>query len=177
MVNNMPIVNNYRCEATESLADGAVIKYFLGEPTPVSLSYTVDDEVKDAVEVYHDYVTKFDHTTGRTVSFRGTQIHIKKVAEAARTAGVEFLVKDGDKVVNPDENGVYSIVVGPETEKNIVITTDLSNGISDSVVGADSVFDILSIQGVVVKRNATNDDLKALPAGIYVAGGKKVVVK
>ena len=179
MVNNMPIVNSYRCEATESLADGAVIKYFLGEPTPVKLSYTVDDEVKDAVEVYHDHVTKFDHTTGRpTLSYRGTQIHVKTIAAAARAAGVEFLVKDGDKVVNPDENGVYSIVVGPEEkEKNIIITTDLSSGIADSFVDADKVFDIFSIQGVVVKRNATNDDLKALPAGIYVAGGKKVVVK
>lgn len=38
-----------------------------------------------------------------------------------------------------------------------------------------SVFDIVNAQGIILKRNATVEDLKTLPAGIYIAGGKKFV--
>lgn len=36
-------------------------------------------------------------------------------------------------------------------------------------------FDIYSAQGIVIRRNATIYDLDALPAGIYIAGGQKII--
>lgn len=39
------------------------------------------------------------------------------------------------------------------------------------------VADIHTISGVRVKRNATTDNLKTLPAGIYIIGNRKVMVK
>ncbi len=44
-----------------------------------------------------------------------------------------------------------------------------------NVVVLPAQFDICNAQGIVIKRNATLDDLNALPAGIYIAGGKKIV--
>lgn len=36
-------------------------------------------------------------------------------------------------------------------------------------------FDIFNAQGIVIMRNANVNDLNSLPAGIYIAGGKKIV--
>lgn len=37
--------------------------------------------------------------------------------------------------------------------------------------------DIFNLQGVCVKRNATQEDIDTLTAGVYIIGGKKVIVK
>lgn len=36
---------------------------------------------------------------------------------------------------------------------------------------------VYNLQGIIVLKSATAADIQALPAGIYVAGGKKIVVK
>lgn len=49
-----------------------------------------------------------------------------------------------------------------------------------SVKGVEAVsdrFDIYNAQGIVVLRGATERELRALPSGLYIAGGRKVVVK
>ena len=49
-----------------------------------------------------------------------------------------------------------------------------------SVKGVEAVsdrFDIFNAQGIVVLRGVTERELRALPAGLYIAGGRKVVVK
>lgn len=37
--------------------------------------------------------------------------------------------------------------------------------------------DVFNLQGILVKRNATTDDLLSLPSGLYIMRGKKVIVK
>lgn len=48
-------------------------------------------------------------------------------------------------------------------------------GISN--VTADTLQDVHTLQGIGVKRNATEADIDALPQGLYIIGGKKVYVK
>lgn len=36
---------------------------------------------------------------------------------------------------------------------------------------------LYNLQGVCLKRNATQDDVDALAPGLYIIGGKKVLVK
>ncbi len=51
-------------------------------------------------------------------------------------------------------------------------------GIEDIVVdGADKVSDVYNLQGIVIKRNASANDIDNLPAGVYIINGKKVAVK
>lgn len=42
---------------------------------------------------------------------------------------------------------------------------------------ADGLYSVYNMQGMLVKRTASAADVLALPAGIYIAGGKKVCVK
>ena len=51
------------------------------------------------------------------------------------------------------------------------------------IAGVEAIFatksgkaDIYTISGTLVKKNATADDAKQLPAGIYVIGNMKVAI-
>jgi len=62
-----------------------------------------------------------------------------------------------------------------------VTVNDLS-GIKDVVIDGSDVKiarsnDIFSLQGVCLKRNASQTDIDALPPGLYIIDGKKVLVK
>ncbi len=60
-----------------------------------------------------------------------------------------------------------------------VIPTGIE-GIEDDINGLSKAFrsrDIFNLQGVCLKRNATDDDINSLTPGLYIIAGKKVVVK
>lgn len=60
----------------------------------------------------------------------------------------------------------------------IVYTFIVDDGGGVAGIGADaSAADVFSVDGKLVLRNASDSDVKALPAGIYIFGGKKLVVK
>ena len=54
-----------------------------------------------------------------------------------------------------------------------VVTTDAIAG----VFAEAGLVDVYTVSGVCVKKNATADDLKALKKGLYIIGGKKVIIK
>ncbi len=56
------------------------------------------------------------------------------------------------------------------------------SGIDDIAVDSDASEinchnDIYNMQGICLKRNASSDDINALTPGLYIIGGKKVLVK
>ena len=55
---------------------------------------------------------------------------------------------------------------------------EYNSGIDDIAADdAGSPNDIYTLQGVSIRRNATQEDIDALPTGLYIIGGKKVLVK
>lgn len=40
-----------------------------------------------------------------------------------------------------------------------------------------NVNDVYTLQGILLKRNASQDYIDALPAGLYIIGGKKYVIR
>lgn len=78
------------------------------------------------------------------------------------------------------ESGVGNIAIDGVT---VIVTADYTVSPSTDVITVDNirimpeVFDIYSIDGLIVKRDANMEVLNSLPAGIYVAAGKKFVVK
>ena len=47
--------------------------------------------------------------------------------------------------------------------------------INDGIAGDKRPDDIYTLQGICLKRNATKEDIDALPSGLYIIGGKKVM--
>lgn len=103
---------------------------------------------------------------------------------------VNYSVKSLDEatctVANTSSPGVFTISAEGYVALEIsadyqgkVATTTLSGSTSltgAGVIGNDLV-DVYNLQGMRVMTNATLDDINRLPAGIYIAGGRKYIVK
>lgn len=153
------------------LADGDVIKAFGEEPAAYSVTYDIEDGTP--VKVFHDYITAIENPATHTV-FQGTEIHIKPEAAQAQSNGV-LVVKVNDSPVAPDENGTYVATVNADTK--IEAYLDGNSGVEDVIAEAGAPVDVYNLQGIEVMHQATPAQIQALPAGIYVAGGKKIVVR
>lgn len=59
-----------------------------------------------------------------------------------------------------------------------IISIDTTTSVESSIIDAVAVNnDVYNMQGVLVLRNATIEQVRQLPAGLYIFGGKKVAVK
>ncbi len=77
------------------------------------------------------------------------------------TSDVQSLNVDGDMVCVCAD---YTI------EPNTSAKPELTN-----IAVLPAYFDIYNTQGMIIRRNATVEELNALPAGIYIAAGQKIV--
>ena len=92
------------------------------------------------------------------------------VVELTLAEAVEAV--DGDYIVWLPEGYFW---VGNDQSKDIKFAIDGVVSIED--IAEDANFDIVNVNGMVIKRNGNKADLKALDPGIYVVNGKKVLVK
>lgn len=153
----------------DQVQDGDVIKIFSEEKDTYLVSYDIADDVK--VEVRHDYIVGIKNPSEHKV-LPGTAIHIQP---AVKDADSSILVMVNGKELAPEENGIYTVTADEDKDIRISLgqTTGV-NGIYDAAAGRNNVYDTM---GKTVLRNASSRDLKALPAGIYIIGNRKVVVR
>lgn len=76
-----------------------------------------------------------------------------------------------------DMGPVASVMVTSEGNVTAVesITEDRNDTLDSN--GNNRPNDVYTLQGILIKRNASADEVKALTPGIYIIGGKKVVVR
>ena len=93
------------------------------------------------------------------------------------------------EVIGTQSDIAARLSLAPSTPEGLEATVSLSTlGASDSfkvktiggagvgTVGADSDnTNLYNTQGILIKRNATANDLRTLPAGLYLLGSKKIV--
>lgn len=80
--------------------------------------------------------------------------------------------------VNTTDGGEYEIELTADFQGKTtkVILSGISTGTSITTAEA-SGFDVYNLQGIRILTNVTSADLKTLPAGIYIMGGRKFVVR
>lgn len=161
--NDESLGQNYQFPEYEKFNDDDVIKMFLTEPeTSHNVTYTIADGVN--VQVLHDHVKVIDNPANHVV-LPGTEIHIVPVATFdAASAPVEVKV-NGVKVA-ADEDGKYTIAVNDDTE--IAVTKGDESGVENITVADNDDETTYNLQGVRVENPST---------GIYIRGGKKIIVK
>lgn len=89
-----------------------------------------------------------------------------------------------------DDFGKYTIeVLKPKTEYSLELTADYRGrkttvtrtmkptSCAGSVTGESVPLTVYNLQGTVVLRNATEEQIHSLPAGVYIANGKKYMVR
>lgn len=149
-------------------ADGNVLKVFLsGEPSTYSVTFDVTGDT-EGVTVTRDLVKTVDNWAEGFTTLQGTQVSVKPTDEG----NLEVTV-DGE-AVEADEEGNFTFTVNADTRVSVKgLPVD---GLKSVEAGkAEGRNDIYTLQGTLVKKNATAADKAQLPAGIYIVGGKKVV--
>ncbi len=140
----------------------SVLKLYVTTPELYNVTFDIEDGV-DA-EVVRDMAIPVDTAAGFE-ALTNTMVTVD-------TKGQGVVVKVNDAVQTPEE-GIVSFAVTGNT--NVSIAKDVVDGIE--AVGAENAYHVYNLQGIEVLRNADASAVEALPAGIYVVNGKKVVVK
>lgn len=149
-----------------NVEDGDVLKCYMSEPAKHSVTYEIEDGA--GVNVYHDYITLIDNPSTHTV-FDNTEIHIKPQADA------QVKVEVNNTALTPNEEGYYAARI--TADSNVKVSVDSNTGIEDITDGNDAPVNVYNLQGIRVLRGASEAEIRALPAGVYVAGGKKIVIR
>lgn len=91
----------------------------------------------------------------------------------------EKILSRGDQFLQNKEEDkalvMYMLVCSRTNGKLTITPSTAIEGVSAKTLFGGKACDIFSLTGQLVRKNAQN--LKGLPAGIYVVGGKKVVVR
>lgn len=150
-----------------TFADGDVVKAFFATATPAT--YGVAFEVAEnvpAITCKKDIITEVADWQSGFSALQGTQVDL--VAESA----VNVIVNGN--AVTAGEGSTYTFSVDAETTVKIDADDNAIDGIEVDAVSDNNVY---NLQGILVVKNATAEQIDALPAGMYIINGKKVVLK
>ena len=146
-------------------ASGSVVKLFTSTtPEVCYVKFGVDASAKAAFKGVRDLVKEFSFDEELSV-LSGTEIELTCTdAENSYTVCV-----DGEELAPAEK---YNIIVTGSCSIEIASngTTGVENLESDSATST-----VYNLQGIVVLKNASTADINALPAGIYIVNGKKIV--
>lgn len=148
-----------------TLVDGDDIKVYLASQ-PEKYAVTITQNVEDAIsavatdgQAYSNYASGFTALDGTVVSITLADTKASVTVDGA--------------TVEADADGKYNVVITKET--NIVV--DKTNAIEEVVEVETLNNNVYNLQGILVVKNATESQINALPAGLYIINGKKVAVK
>lgn len=79
----------------------------------------------------------------------------------------------------PANTAYLSVAAGTPAELKCVTRAEYDAYVADveDIIGEDGPVDVFNLQGMSVLRQAMPDEINALPAGIYIANGKKILVR
>lgn len=143
-------------------ADLSVGKFFLASrPVDCQVSFEIAENVD--VEVIRDVIVPVTDFSAPINCFEGTEFTI--IPESPVIVSI-----DGDEI-DPEEDGNYII----ETNDNYTIS--IEKGIDVGVVDVTDEYDSGMIYNLFGMSLGKVDNINKLPAGFYIIGGKKVIVK
>lgn len=88
-----------------------------------------------------------------------------------------FITPDDLKYI-PANTAYLKVAPGTPKELKCVDRAAFLAGVDDVTSnGDDTPVDVYNLSGVIVLRQATPQQISSLPAGLYIAGGKKILIK
>lgn len=147
-------------EELNNVVTNDVISIYSRKVDPFNVTVEIEDGIE--AEIVKNLVQPVEETT--FAALPGTLVQVK---------GTSIAVKANGQNVQPDENGIFNVSVIDNTD--IVISQDTNTSVEG--VETSETVDVYNLQGVLVRSGISSEDVKTLPAGIYVVGGKKIIVK
>lgn len=138
-----------------------VVKIFVaGTPEDCEVNFVVEDGL--SAKVVRDVIVPVENTDESLKCFKGTQI---EVTPTDATTALEVTVNHTP--LTADENGAFNFTV--EDPDTVVKIKGLDNAVESIGIepASNIIFDIAG--------RRINADFNALPAGLYIVNGKKVI--
>lgn len=158
----------------DALKDGDVMKMFKAEPSTYEVSFKLGEgvEVKDVVT---DGYTAVESVAEPLTLFQNTALSFALPALENERQSYVMTLNDEDVEVPAD--GKFSYKVDADKAFDISIYTEPEQGITNVNGDAAANTDVYNLQGILMIRNASKEQISNLPEGLYIVGDKKVIVK
>lgn len=162
--NNEPMTASYGSYSFTPENNGVYKFYFAAEPSLYTVNFTIEGQAREASAITGKYdIVKDIDFTQPLEALTGTGINIY---------GNNLTVKVNDTEI-PCIDDMYSFTV--QENSNVVISRD-QVGIEG--INADTkANNVYNLQGILMIRNASEAQIQALPAGMYIINGKKIIKK
>lgn len=150
-----------------TFADKDVVKVFLSTATPAFYTVTFETEGDVAnVACVKDIVTDVAAWQAGFSTLQGTQVNL---------SGDNVEVTVNGEAIEADENNKFTFVVNQDTNVKVV---NKSSGV-ETIGAAAELKDnnVYNLQGILIMKNATDEQISSLAKGMYVVNGKKVFRK
>lgn len=152
------------------------------------INYTVTPDNSTAQESLQSFTVTFPEATslelGNGLASYMTQslpyVNYLYYAKKVDDKSIQFITSapasfKGDYIFTSAENQI--VLNGQPISIKVPFTLGETSGVNAVENQLPESFDIYSIDGRLVKAAATAEDLNLLPAGLYISGGKKILVK
>lgn len=127
----------------------------------------------------HYNSTKFDPSTMRVLSLNTYgNLAVSTSTQNLKTVMIEPRGADGKHLTVtaiPANSWYIPVSSSAPSELKLVTTEQYATGIKDITVKPASLYNVYTLEGVQIKKNATS--ISDLHPGIYIINGKKVVIK
>lgn len=161
---------------SDNLNDGDIIRIYKEQPTLATVTVTVADDTDaknfaitcDGQPVDWAEENSFTAFTGANVAVKWTAPEVEEGFYMTHTCSLD------NEPLEADADGVCSFKVADAAHTLLLAeqkNVGISNVDADAVAADEAVY---NLQGI---RVATASELNRLPAGIYICGGKKTIVK
>lgn len=165
-----------------------VVNYNENNSITFDLQPTAEVSVEGTSQSYTITDDSFDGQTAMTVILYTGGIEPKKVTHYKQDGTTEDfysqysdkVTADGEKAFSTlmDNSGnMYVQFTVTEFSRVRISTREISTSEPDVAVDAAATADVYNLQGIRIRRSATEADLRTLPAGLYIVGGRKLMVK
>ena len=148
-----------------TLANGDAVKVYLAslpEKYAVSFVQNIENAISSVAtdgQAYANWASGF-------TALAGTKVAITTSDDKAE------VTVNGEKAT-ADENGTFVVEITNDTE--IIISE--ASGIENIEMGNIGNGNVYNMQGILIYKNASSEQINNLPAGLYIVNGKKVIRK
>jgi len=158
----------------------------VAKSTPVIIECTTENPSDNRLEIGVDG-TKVDGNILSGAYYCSTEKsnHLNYTQYDPKTMRVLGVCSDGslgfitptDLKYIPANTSYLKVEEGTPAELKCVDREAFIAGVEDIVADDDKPVDVYDISGVLVLRGANRDSINSLPAGLYIAGGKKILIR
>lgn len=148
-----------------TFADGDHAKVYLASD-PEKYAVTFTQSVEGAVTSVTTDGQEYANWAAGFTALSGTKVAVAVDGKAEVTV-------DGEKA-DTDENGNYVVEINKDTD----ITISDASGVGNIMISPNVINNnVYNMQGILIIKDATSEQINNLPAGLYIVNGQKIIRK